>query len=187
MCFENVAQRSSAAGPFTVWFDPKVRLMRKLSLIVFAAVVFCAGYLVGSSHSTNQTTVTAATQEEQRLSDQTLVTYRAAQLRFTELGDVLAAENRYRSVSNDHNYFAVSVGGIDAFRDLEEGRGVDPETFAALYAERSVPEIAQHVEFGDDGRLRYKGNIVRVYSRERLKSMFNRRDEINNRADGQSF
>jgi len=161
--------------------------MHKLSLITFAAVIFTAGYLVGSSGSARHKTVTAAPLQDERLSDQALVTYKAAQLRFNELGDLLEAENRYRSVSNDQNYFAVSVGGIDALRDLEEGRGVDPETFAALYAERSTPEIAEHVEIGKDGRLRYKGNIVRMYSRERLKSVFRKRDEINNRADGQSF
>jgi len=161
--------------------------MQKLSLVVFAAVIFSAGYLVGSTESKDQGTVQAAVQQNDRLSDQALVTYKAAQLRFNELGDFLESENRYRSVTNDQNYFAVSVGGIDAFRDLEEGRGVDPETFASLYAERSVPEIAEHIEIGDDGRLRYKGEIVRMYSRERLKSVFRMRDEINNRSEGKSF
>ncbi len=161
--------------------------MQKISLIAFAAVVFFAGYLVGISNSAGQRTLAASTQDDERLSDQTLVTYKAAQLRFNELADLLEAERRYQPVSSDQNFFAVSVGGIDALRDLEEGRGVDPETFASLYAERSVPEIAEHIEIGNDGRLRYKGNIVRMYSRERLKSVFRKRDEINSRADGQSF
>lgn len=161
--------------------------MQKLSLIAFAAAVFCTGYLVGNSHFASQRTLTASIQDDERLGDEILVTYKAAQLRFNELADQLEAESRYRSVSSDPNFFAVSVGGIDALRDLEEGRGVDPETFASLYAERSIPEIAEHIEIGSDGRLRYKGDIVRMYSRERLKSVFRKRDEINSRADGQSF
>lgn len=173
--------------PVTVRLYRKVCLMQKLSLIAFAAVMFSIGYVVGTADLTDLRTVKAEVQQSKRLSEQALVTYRSAQLRFNELGDFLESENRYRSITNDQNYFAVSVGGIDAFRDLEEGRGVDPETFAALYAERSVPEISEHIEIGDDGRLRYKGRIVRMYSRERLKSVFRARDEIKIRSQSKSF
>ncbi|MEQ9410803.1 MAG: hypothetical protein RIK87_24035 [Fuerstiella sp.] len=88
------------------------------------------------------------------------------------------------------NYFAVSVGGIDAIKDLEEGRGVDPETFAALYAGFAIPSVGKHLNLtrvrdarghvqmaidAADGRLRYKGAVLRLYSPERLRELFDRR------------
>ena len=91
------------------------------------------------------------------------------------------------------NYFAVSVAGIDAIKDLEEGRGVDPETLAGLYAGFAIPEVARNLNLvrdvgtaGDvklrinspDGRLRYKGTVVRLYSADRLRELFDRRDSF---------
>lgn len=81
------------------------------------------------------------------------------------------------------NYFAVSVGGIDAIKDLEEGRGVDPETLGALYAGYATPEVARHLNLkferggkiridAVDGRLRYKGTVVRMYSASKLRELY---------------
>lgn len=72
----------------------------------------------------------------------------------------------------------LSVAGIDAVRDLEEGRGVDPETFAAIYADRATPEVTQNIDTDADGRKRYKGTVIRLYSKERLKEIFQRRDAV---------
>ncbi|MFY9254373.1 MAG: hypothetical protein WAO83_13045 [Fuerstiella sp.] len=89
------------------------------------------------------------------------------------------------------NYFAVSVAGIDSIKDLEEGRGVDPETLGGLYAGFAIPDVAKHLnlarsrgENGElivrvtspDGRLRYKGTVVRLYPADRLRELFERRD-----------
>ena len=79
-------------------------------------------------------------------------------------------------------------------RDLEEGRGVDPETFAALYAfedqelgatgkterifKRFGVDVSQHLDSDDHGRIRYKGKVVQMYSTDRLNQLFKRRDEL---------
>ena len=62
-----------------------------------------------------------------------------------DLDGFLKAIKFERSAIIGVNYFAVSVGGIDAIRDLEEDRGVDPETLAGLRAGFAVPEVAEHL------------------------------------------
>ncbi len=94
----------------------------------------------------------------------------------------LEQEQRYAPVMKGVNAFAVLSGGADAKQDLETGRGVDPETFAALYAEQATDEIAAHVSKDEQGRLTYKGKIVRMYSISRLKQMFAKRATLSNAA-----
>jgi hypothetical protein len=87
----------------------------------------------------------------------------------------LAQEDRYTSATVPLNVSAIMSGGVDAIGDLESGRGVDPETFAALYAEQATDEIAAELEKDELGRLTYKGKVVRMYSVSRLKQMFQER------------
>ena len=70
------------------------------------------------------------------------------------------------------------MGGLDATKDLEDGRGVDPETFASLYAGRASDAIEPHIAVDDQGRLTYKGKLIRMYSRDRLNSAFTVREKI---------
>ncbi len=156
--------------------------MQKLNLVLFACTIFGAGYLLGSTDSLTTSQVDAAGPNQQRLAGEALLSYKRSRLEMDKLSSILSAEEKHRLATDGENFFALSVGGIDAMRELEEGRGVDPETFAALYAGRALSEISEHVETGDDGRIRYKGNIVRLYSRERLKEMFRLRDELLNRS-----
>lgn len=158
-----------------------VPTMQKLSLLLFACGVFAAGYVLGSADALTVRHIDAA-QEDERLSSDALLLYKQSRNELDKLGDTLVSEQRHQPAAEGENFFALSVGGIDCMRDLEEGRGVDPETFAALYAGRALPVVAQHIEIDDSGRIRYKGDIVRMYSRERLKKMFRLRDEIRNRA-----
>ena len=156
--------------------------MKKLNLLVFASAVFTAGYLLGSAEVLRTPEVNAALQVGDSLSNESLLTYKQSRLILDSLSDILSAEQRHRSATEGENFFALSVGGIDSLEDLEEGRGVDPETFAALYADRALPDVAEHLETDDNGRIRYKGNIVRLYSREKLKEVFRKRTELRNRA-----
>lgn len=66
---------------------------------------------------------------------------------------------------------AVLAGGINAVDDLESGRGVDPETFAALYADEATEDVKLHLGKDEDGRLTYKNKVVRIYPISRLKKM----------------
>lgn len=91
---------------------------------------------------------------------------------------MLQGENRYRSAIQGYNAFAIAAGGIDAIRDLESGRGVDPETFAALYADQATDEVAADLGRDEQGRLTYKGRVIRMYSTARLKKLFEMRKKI---------
>lgn len=112
-----------------------------------------------------------------------LTAYRNVTKSMRELNSLLSAGGQNTTVSSGLNFFAVSVGGVNAEQDLEEGRGVDPETFAALYADLASPKIAEHLDYDELGRLRYKKNVIRLYSRDRLRALFHERDRLDVRAE----
>ncbi|MFP6701097.1 MAG: hypothetical protein VB861_05085, partial [Planctomycetaceae bacterium] len=87
----------------------------------------------------------------------------------------LKREGRYETATRGLNLFAVSVGGLDVKGDLEKGRGVDPETFAALYAGLETKEIEDHIDRDSQGRVTYKGKVVQMYPVRRLTQLFNER------------
>jgi hypothetical protein len=87
----------------------------------------------------------------------------------------LKREGRYQSATRGLNLFAVSVGGLDVKSDLEKGRGVDPETFGALYAGLATTEIQEHIDRDSQGRVTYKGKVVQMYPIRRLTQLFKER------------
>lgn len=90
----------------------------------------------------------------------------------------LQDEGRYTTVTKGTNSFAVMVGGVDAVADLEAGQGVDPETFAGLYAGEAMDEYSKFVEKDDQGRVTYKGKVVRMYPISKLKKLFKLRSAM---------
>ena len=100
---------------------------------------------------------------------------RAADDALKAAGKGLEEETIYRPATRGFNAFAITVGGIDAVQDLESGRGVDPETFAALYADRATDEVKAQLTRDADNRLLYKNKLVRMYSVSRLKQVWARR------------
>jgi hypothetical protein len=91
---------------------------------------------------------------------------------------MLQDEKRYVPAILGLNAFATSVGGVDAIADLESGQGVDPETFAGLYAGQAVPEVAEHLAHDAQGRVTYKSRIVRLYNPTRLRQLFAARGDF---------
>lgn len=89
--------------------------------------------------------------------------------------ETLEQENLYVPATTTLNVFAVMAGGLNAKQDLEDGRGVDPETFAALYAGEAVAEVKEHLDQDEQGRLTYKGNLIRIYPKQRMKKIFQER------------
>ena len=98
--------------------------------------------------------------------------------------DQLKLESRYEVATKGINSFAVMVGGLNAKEDLESGRGVDPETFAALYAaaydlkKLNIRDetLADWVDvnlldYDAEGRLTYQNKVVRIYPVSRLKKL----------------
>ena len=168
--------------------------MRQSAAVVSGLVLFAGGFLCGHLETALPTVLNAQVEEPVVLSADALTTYQKARKAVSDLNDAFVAAGLSTSATTDVNYFAASVGGIDVLRDLEEGRGVDPETFAALYAfedqqlagtgqkervfKRFGVEISQHLDSDDKGRVRYKKKIVQLYSTERLNQLFNRRDQL---------
>ncbi|MEO2019316.1 MAG: hypothetical protein ABGZ53_33700 [Fuerstiella sp.] len=164
-------------------------------------VILFAFLLAVCAESGNLPTVHADEDPDKvRLPGETLLLYGRVERALKDLDGFLEAINFENSAMIGTNYFAVSVGGIDAIRDLEEGRGVDPETYAALYAGYARPEVAKHLNLrktesttgalllrieDSDGRLRYKGTAVRLYSPIRLRELFQRRESFRNENDRQ--
>jgi hypothetical protein len=90
-------------------------------------------------------------------------------------GTSLATDDMYKLATQGVNGFAVTVGGVDAMADLENGRGVDPETFAALYAGMGIDDVVAELDNDEQGRLRYKGKVIRMYPISKLKQLYARR------------
>lgn len=90
----------------------------------------------------------------------------------------LQQDGLYNPAIRGLNPYATLVGGVDAIADLESGRGVDPLTFAGLHTGQATDEILPHLGYDANGRLTYKGKLVRMYSVERMKQMDERRAAI---------
>jgi hypothetical protein len=103
---------------------------------------------------------------------------RSAEQALAEAMQMLQDEKRYVPAIQGLNAFATTVGGVDAIADLESGQGVDPETFAGLYAGQAVPEVAEHLAHDAQGRVTYKSRVVRLYNPTRLKQLFAARVEF---------
>ena len=83
----------------------------------------------------------------------------------------LTQEGHYVAAIRGLNPYATLSGGVDAVTDLEEGRGVDPATFAGLHVGLAVDEVLPHLDTDAAGRLTYKGKLIRMYPPERMKKM----------------
>lgn len=128
------------------------------------------------------------------LTDDAVKSYGAFHRAAVDVEGFLTAIKFNRPAISTTNYFAISVGGVDAIQDLEEGRGVDPDTLGALYAGYALPEVARHLNLkferggkiridAADGRLRYKGTVVRMYSPMKLRELYALRKALTDEDD----
>jgi hypothetical protein len=155
--------------------------MRRITRSLSGLGLILFGYVLGSSQSGHPSILRAEPQAESQ--SESLPTAISARLRETDraLSDtmqVLADEKRYVPAIQGLNAFATSAGGVDAIADLESGQGVDPETFAGLYAGRALAEVAEHLGRDAEGHMTYKNKVVRMYSPTRLRSLFAARAEF---------
>ena len=104
--------------------------MGRLKTVVSGLILFAAGYgtatLNGFAPSQIEATQDAAGTGQ--LSEDALKAYKKVSKAIKELNNLYVASGESTSAFDGVNFFAASVGGINAERDLEEGRGVDPET-----------------------------------------------------------
>ena len=154
--------------------------MRRFLLPSLLLVVFSAGYFAGTANFLAPQTLHAEDEQDAAdlLADDVIQAIRDAQQAAEAAGEALLAEGKYSPATRGVNNFAVAMGGVNALEDLESGRGVDPETFAALYAGRASEEVSPHIATDDVGRLTYKGKLIRLYSRARLEKAFTLREKI---------
>lgn len=145
--------------------------MRRWKSIAMGVALLATGYVLGLSGVVPMRPVIAQ-DPGPGVSDNTKEKLTAAHVALQEAADALAIDGRYQAVTEDLNAFLILGGGGDAIADLEGGNGVDPETFAALYAGQAQPEIQELLDFDDDGRLTYNGQVVRMYSRSRLRQIY---------------
>jgi hypothetical protein len=151
--------------------------MRWIPRTVFCLGFVFVGYLMGALHmgapsplraDPTADAIQGAVRDKLRDADRIL----------SEAMQMLQDDKRYVPAILGLNAFATSVGGVDAIADLESGQGVDPETFAGLYAGQATPEVAEHLAHDAQGRVTYKSRIVRLYNPTRLKQLFAARGEF---------
>ncbi len=150
------------------------KLTRKSAL---AAGLLAVGYFLGASGVLSLPSSLAQVTAEPDAapvgpSDDTLDKIKKANEALNEAMKGLQAEGLHVSGVQGINAFAITAGGVNTIQDLETGRGVDPETFAALYAGLASDEVAQHLGKDQDGRITYKNKVVRMYPISRLKRMY---------------
>jgi hypothetical protein len=136
------------------------------------------GYMLGASGEFNLARLMAQQPADSGPSDETIDKIREANNAINAAMLALKNDGRYNSVIQDPNAFAILSGGLSGMADLESGRGVDPVTFAGLYAGRAIGDIESDLSKDDEGRLLYKNKLVRMYSIGRLKQMHAVRAQI---------
>ena len=151
--------------------------MRTLTRCCLIVGLLAGGYIMGASGVLDVTGLLAQDPADGP-SDETIDKIRDANNAVSSAVLALKNDGLYQSAIEDPNAFAVLAGGVNAIADLQSGRGVDPVTFAALYAGRAIGEIDDKLSYDDEGRLMYNNKLVRMYSIGRLKRMYEERARI---------
>lgn len=149
-----------------------LRGMGMLGLVAF-------GYVLGVSGIASPNRLQAQGRPKvEGISDDTANKIKAAVEALAAAGQALQGEQKLVPATTALNASAIVAGGVNALDDLESGRGVDPETFAALYAGLAVDEIKAKLAKDDERRLTYDGKVIKLYPISRLKFMYQERDRM---------
>ena len=145
--------------------------------LFLVATAFAAGLIFGRTSD-----VTVATAQDaaggQGVSENAATEIRSAGRAIQAAGDELRADGQYNPATTVPSPFLILSGGGDAVADLDAGDGVDPDTFAALYAGLASDEVKPKLSTDDDGRLLYNGKPVRMYSIKKLQAMYKMRSQL---------
>lgn len=149
--------------------------------IVLGSGLLTIGYLLGSL---GLFSAVRAQEDGAAPSEDTVKKIVAANDALKAAVDQLKNESRYEVATKGINSYAVMVGGLNVKEDLESGHGVDPETFAALYAaafdlkklnikDDSLADWldVNLLDYDAEGRLTYQNKVVRIYPVSRLKKL----------------
>jgi len=146
--------------------------MRTLMKAGTVLVIAAAGYVAGVTGLGLPQVLRAQDQTAPAASEEAMAQIKAAYESLGAAMQALEQEDLYTPATRGVNAFAVIVGGVNAIEDLETNRGVDPETFAGLYAGTATDEVAEHLDRDEEGRLTYKNRVVRMYPISRLRKLF---------------
>lgn len=149
--------------------------MRPIWKTVSVLGLLSLGYVLGATGAFGPKSLGAQGAAEGGPSAESLTKLKEAFAAIKNAAETLEQENLYVPATMTLNVFSVTAGGLNAIQDLEDGRGVDPETFAALYAGEAKPEVKEHLDYDETGRLTYKGKVVRIYPKQRMKKIFQSR------------
>ena len=161
--------------------------MRKWSQWMAAFGFMGLGYVLGAAGVTGSVVVWAQNEEEKPAavaaaagasSEEAQKKIAAAFEALKVAREALETESLYFSATKTMNSFGVLSGGLNAVEDLETGRGVDPETFAALYADLATEEVKLKLSKDDKGRLVYNGKLIQMYPISRLRKTFDARNAL---------
>lgn len=146
------------------------------------AALFAGGYFLGTQNAFQPRDAIAQGFGADGM-DEVQIAITEANDAIKKVADLLQQDGRHVSASKTPNVSAILSGGVNAVNDLETGRGVDPETFAALYAEQATDEVTPHLDKDQLGRLTYKGKVVRLYSITKLKKLYKMRMQYSGAQD----
>lgn len=149
----------------------------KYQTLAFGLAMLMLGYCCGSGSLPGSASLVAQDAEE-GLSEGTASKVQAAHESLKAAMDALQQDGKYEALTESPNAFLVLSGGGNATEDLQSGQGVDPETFAALYARRVKPEVLDALTTDEQGRLLHNDQLVRLYSRTRLEKVFAERAKL---------
>lgn len=164
--------------------------MRTSVTITSGAALLLVGYILGASNVFSPAALFAQAAKAKNkanaeaagavaLSDETKTKIKAAADALKTAKEALEAEGRYpNSAIKGINSFTVLAGGGDSLADLKAGGGVDPETFAALYAGLASDTVIIDLGRDPEGKLTYKGRVVRMYPVSAIRAGYARRSDI---------
>jgi hypothetical protein len=175
-------ERDSSEDPF-----PTQEFVMTSVKITGGLVLLAVGYCLGASQILSPGMLLAQgkgkskaenAQAIQPLTDETKTKIKAAADALKAAMEALTAEGRYESAIKGVNSFSVLGGGGNSLADLKAGNGVDPETFAALYAGLATDQVVVDLGKDAEGRLTYKNRVIRMYPISAIRGAYARRAEI---------
>ncbi len=161
--------------------------MRTSVTILGSVALLTVGYVAGASQLLSPAIVVAQTDAAKpaaenksgvEITEESKIKIKAAADALRLAMDSLIDEGKYIPATKGMNVFAILTGGANTIRDLEAGAVVDPETFAALYANLATDQVAVSLGRDSDGRLTYKNKVIRMYPVSMLRSRYAVRGDI---------
>jgi len=143
----------------------------KLKTLAFGLAMWMVGYWSGS-RSFPEVSMLTAQEAGSGLSEGTTVKVLAAHESLKSAMEALQQDGKYEGLSENPNAFLILSGGGNAMEDLTSGQGVDPESFAALYAKQVKQEVLDALSTDEQGRLLHNDQLIRLYSKSRLEKTF---------------